>query len=317
VSNGEDTEPEPAFLSHLLFLSPAILATASPNPDMEESEGRLSKPVAVIACIAMTLFYVAILYAPTLILRLPPPQSYENFMIRRFICAAFCSVASVIFCALVLPWQAMVFPLFLTSLMYAGSLMLKSMLLVNKWKEHRHQEGEPLLGCIKSTLLSLPGQMSSVASNVLFWRNFIVAPVTEELVFRACMIPLLLCGGFKAYNAIFLCPTFFSLAHLNHMMEIYSRHNYSLLKASLVVETLVGLKLLTPCFRNKNVVLCLLDANTLLLLVTCFLGLQLGYTVVFGSYASFLFIRTGNIVAPLVAHAFCNYMGLPVLFVHG
>ncbi|MBA0809478.1 hypothetical protein Gohar_025127 [Gossypium harknessii] len=268
---------------------------------MEESEGRLSKPVAVIACIAMTLFYVAILYAPTLILRLPPPQSYENFMIRRFICAAVCSVASVIFCALVLPitsgeasysfgvygirsdhfWQAMVFPLFLTSLMYAGSLMLKSMLLVNKWKEHRHQEGEPLLGCIKSTLLSLPGQMSSVASNVLFWRNFIVAPVTEELVFRACMIPLLLCGGFKAYNAIFLCPTFFSLAHLNHMMEIYSRHNYSLLKASLVV------------------------------------GLQLGYTVVFGSYASFLFIRTGNIVAPLVAHAFCNYMGLPVLFVHG
>ncbi|MBA0693021.1 hypothetical protein Goari_010537 [Gossypium aridum] len=268
---------------------------------MEESEGRLSKPVAVIACIAMTLFYVAILYAPTLILRLPPPQSYENFMIRRFICAAVCSVASVIFCALVLPitsgeasysfgvygirsdhfWQAMVFPLFLTSLMYAGSLMLKSMLLVNKWKEHRHQEGEPLLGCIKSTLLSLPGQMSSVASNVLFWRNFIVAPVTEELVFRACMIPLLLCGGFKAYNAIFLCPTFFSLAHLNHMMEIYSRHNYSLLKASLVV------------------------------------GLQLGYTVVFGSYASFLFIRTGNIAAPLVAHAFCNYMGLPVLFVHG
>ncbi|MBA0596727.1 hypothetical protein Gorai_013536 [Gossypium raimondii] len=101
------------------------------------------------------------------------------------------------------------------------------------------------------------------------------------------------------------------------MMEIYSRHNYSLLKASLVVETSVGLKLLTPCFRNKNVVLCLLDANTLLLLVMCFLGLQLGYTVVFGSYASFLFIRTGNIVAPLVAHAFCNYMGLPVLFVHG
>ncbi|MBA0596726.1 hypothetical protein Gorai_013535, partial [Gossypium raimondii] len=158
---------------------------------MEESEGRLSKPVAVIACIAMTLFYVAILYAPTLILRLPPPQSYENFMIRRFICAAVCSVASVIFCALVLPitsgeasysfgvygirsdhfWQAMVFPLFLTSLMYAGSLMLKSMLLY--FNEQ--------------------------------------APVTEELVFRACMIPLLLCGGFKAYNAIFLCPTFFSL----------------------------------------------------------------------------------------------------------
>ncbi|XWS66692.1 hypothetical protein CRYUN_Cryun05aG0222900 [Craigia yunnanensis] len=176
-------------------------------------------------------------------------------------------------------WQAVLFPLFLTSLMYAGSLMLKSMLLVNKWKEHRNQDGRSLLDCIKSNLLSFPGQMLFLASNVLFWRNFVVAPLTEELVFRACMIPLLLCGGFKVYHVIFLCPTFFSLAHLNHMTEIYSRHNYSLLKASMVV------------------------------------GLQLGYTVIFGSYASFLFIRTGNLVAPLVAHAFCNYMGLPVLFV--
>ncbi|XWS66693.1 hypothetical protein CRYUN_Cryun05aG0222900 [Craigia yunnanensis] len=284
---------------HPLFLSPASRAASTANPNMEESNDSVSKSVAVIACIAMTLFYVAMLYAPTLILRLPPPQSFKNFMIRRFISAAVSSVVSVIFCALVLPirsgetsylfgvygirsdykWQAVLFPLFLTSLMYAGSLMLKSMLLVNKWKEHRNQDGRSLLDCIKSNLLSFPGQMLFLASNVLFWRNFVVAPLTEELVFRACMIPLLLCGGFKVYHVIFLCPTFFSLAHLNHMTEIYSRHNYSLLKASMVV------------------------------------GLQLGYTVIFGSYASFLFIRTGNLVAPLVAHAFCNYMGLPVLFV--
>ncbi|XVF76227.1 hypothetical protein PTKIN_Ptkin13bG0249300 [Pterospermum kingtungense] len=240
---------------------------------MEESKSSLSKPVAVIACIAMALFYVAILYAPTLVLRLPPPQSFKNFMIRRFLGAAVSSVASVIFCALVLPitsgeasylfgvygirsdyiWQAVLFPLFLTSLMYAGSLMLKSMELVNEWKEFWNQD---FLGRIKIYLISFPCQMSSLASNVSFWRNFVVAPLTEELVFRACMIPLLLCGGFKASNVIFLCPIFFSLAHLNHMMEIYGRHNYSLLKASMVV------------------------------------GLQLGYTVIFGSYASFLFIRT-------------------------
>ncbi|KAK8280201.1 hypothetical protein V6Z12_D09G160600, partial [Gossypium hirsutum] len=116
-------------------------------------------------------------------------------------------------------------------------------------------------------------------TNVLLWQNLVVAPLTEELVFRACMIPLLLCGGFKAYDIIFLCPTFFSLVHLNHMMEIYSHHNYSLLKASMVV------------------------------------GLQLDYTAVFGSFSSFLFVRTGNLVAPLIAHAFCNYMGLPVLLI--
>ncbi|KAK6290101.1 hypothetical protein POUND7_001642 [Theobroma cacao] len=298
-SKPETIEPEAVDISHSLFLSPAPQAAAPGNPIMEENQGSLSKPVAVMACITMTLFYVAILYAPTLILRLPPPQSFKNFMIRRFVCAAVSSVASVIFVPLILPirsleasflfgvygirsdhlWQAVVFPLFLTSLMYVGSLTLKSILLVNKWKQHRNQDGRPLFDCIKSTVLSFPSQMSSVASNVLFWRNFVVAPLTEELVFRACMIPLLLCGGFKAYNVIFVCPTFFSIAHLNHMMEIYSQQNYSLLKASMVV------------------------------------GLQLGYTVIFGSYASFLFIRTGNLVAPLVAHIFCNYMGLPVLFV--
>ncbi|XVF55694.1 hypothetical protein PTKIN_Ptkin06aG0057600 [Pterospermum kingtungense] len=161
---------------------------------MEESEGGLSKPVAVIACIAMTLFYVAVLYAPTLILRLPPPQSFKNFMIRRFIWAAVSAVASLIFSALLLPirsreasfllgvygirwdhlWQAVVFPLFLTSLMYSGSLMFKCMLLMNKWKKHRNQDGRPSFSCIRSTLLSFPGKMSLVASNVEFWRNFVV-----------------------------------------------------------------------------------------------------------------------------------------------
>ncbi|KAE8666299.1 CAAX prenyl protease 2 [Hibiscus syriacus] len=122
--------------------------------------------------------------------------------------------------------------------------------------EHRDQDRRPLLDFIKSTLLTFPSQMSSVPSNVIFWRTLVVAPLTEELAFRAFMISFLLCGGFKPYDVIFLFPTFFSLAHLNHMMEIYSRHNYSLREASMVV------------------------------------GLQLGYTVVFGSYASFLFIRT-------------------------
>ncbi|GLT62649.1 hypothetical protein SLA2020_352680 [Shorea laevis] len=266
---------------------------------MEDSDGSLPKPVAVIACIALALFYVAILYAPTVVLRLPPPSSYKVFLIRRFICSAISSIISVVSCVLILParsreessllgiygirtdhiWQAVVFPLLLTSLMYTGSLVLKSLSAVDKWKKHRNQGQGPLFDSIKTILQEVPGWILPTASNILFWRNLVVAPLTEELVFRACMIPLLLCGGFKVYAVILLCPVFFSLAHLNHMMEIYSRHNYSLLKASMVI------------------------------------GLQLGYTVIFGSYASFLFIRTGHLVSPIVAHMFCNYMGLPVIFV--
>lgn len=70
---------------------------------MEVEGAGVPKPVAVIACVGMTLFYVAILYAPTVILRLPPPYSFKEFMIRRFLCAAVSSVVSLAVCAFILP----------------------------------------------------------------------------------------------------------------------------------------------------------------------------------------------------------------------
>nr|XP_008363810.2 CAAX prenyl protease 2-like isoform X2 [Malus domestica] len=244
-------------------------------------DGGVSKAGAVVACAAMALFYVAVLYAPTVILRLPPPPSFKNFMIRRFVCAAISSVVSVTVSALLLPWQAAVFPLLLTALMYAGSLVLKALMLVSSWTEDMNYGGGFSFEYIKNVSQEAVACTRTMASNVLVWRNYIVAPITEELVFRACMIPLLLCGGFQKSTVIFFCPIFFSLAHLNHLMEVYSKQNHNLIKAFMVI------------------------------------GLQLGYTVVFGSYASFLFIQTGNFLAPVVAHAFCNFMGLPVLVSQG
>lgn len=62
----------------------------------------VSKSVACIACVAMAVLYVAILYAPTLILGLPPSTSYKSFLVRRFICAAIASGVSVISSAFIL-----------------------------------------------------------------------------------------------------------------------------------------------------------------------------------------------------------------------
>ncbi|XP_024024782.1 CAAX prenyl protease 2 [Morus notabilis] len=261
-------------------------------------EGTVSKPVAVLACAAMAVLYVAILYAPTLLLRLPHPSSLKSFMIRRFICAAISSLLSFLLSSLILPmrsvevwellsaygvradhiWQSVAFPLSLTCLMYAGSLVLKTLLLIDSCRRYTDSVGGFSFDCANYALRSTLDRGISVAYSVLAWRNYVVAPLTEELVFRACMIPLLLCGGFKINTIIFLGPVFFSLSHLNHLMEVYNRQNYNLIKAALAV------------------------------------ALQLGYTLVFGSYASFLFIRTGHLLAPLVAHICCNYMGLPVLF---
>ncbi|XP_074311793.1 CAAX prenyl protease 2 [Silene latifolia] len=238
---------------------------------------------ALTACGGMTVVYVAVLYSPTLIFRRPPPTSFYQFMIRRFICAFVATLLCLFLSSLLLLptgswkfthilaaygvrsnhfWHAVVCAFSLTCLMYAGSFVLK---LLDLWNE-----GE-------SPYFSLES-IKSFASNIAAWRNLVVAPITEELVFRACMIPLLLCGGFKPETTVFLCPLFFSLAHLNHLLEFYSRKNCSVLKTSMAV------------------------------------GTQLAYTMVFGSYASFLFIRTGHLAAPLVAHIVCNFMGLPVIY---
>ncbi|KAK7278649.1 hypothetical protein RJT34_23683 [Clitoria ternatea] len=278
--------------------SPLGLLQPQQEASSMDQDGVVSKPVAVIACVAMAVLYVLILYAPTVLLRFPPPSSFNSFMIRRFICAVVSSSISLFLTALILPvqtkelrhifavfgirvdhiWQAVVLPLCLTSLMYAGSLFLKCLLLLASWRQHTSSQGDLSFESCKRAFLRFYNWLSALLSNVSTWRNYIVAPLTEELVFRACMVPLLLCGGFKAYSVILLCPIFFSLAHLNHFMEIYTKHNYRIMEALMVI------------------------------------GLQLGYTVIFGSYASFLYIRTGNLIAPIVAHIYCNFMGLPVLY---
>jgi intramembrane prenyl-peptidase len=56
-----------------------------------------------------------------------------------------------------------------------------------------------------------------VRFDVLQWRALIVAPVSEELVFRGCMCAVLLAGGYSATATILCAPLFFGLAHLHHL----------------------------------------------------------------------------------------------------
>uniref|UniRef100_A0A0D9WFJ0 intramembrane prenyl-peptidase Rce1 n=1 Tax=Leersia perrieri TaxID=77586 RepID=A0A0D9WFJ0_9ORYZ len=181
---------------------------------------------AVAACAAMAVTYVAVLYAPTALLRLPPPTSLRAFLHRRFACAAFSSAASLLAAASLLRvWsvgdlsdalavfgirsdhmlQAVGIPLLLTSLVYAGSLIARLWLVASSCGGT--DDGESEIGWVQK----LAHWIYAAVGNVMVWRNCVVAPITEELVFRACMVPPLLCGGFKIYNIIFFSPIFFSL----------------------------------------------------------------------------------------------------------
>jgi prenyl protein peptidase len=37
---------------------------------------------------------------------------------------------------------------------------------------------------------------------------------------------------------------------------------------------------------------------------------QLGYTTLFGWFASYVYLRTGSVIPPLASHIFCNLMGI-------
>ncbi|XP_044304660.1 CAAX prenyl protease 2 [Varanus komodoensis] len=113
-------------------------------------------------------------------------------------------------------------------------------------------------------------------TDIRWLRNQIIAPFTEELVFRACMLPMLVpCTGLGP--AIFTCPLFFGVAHFHHVIEQLR-------------------------FRQGS--------RTNIFLSAVF---QFSYTAVFGAYTAFLFIRTGHLIGPVLCHSFCNYVGFPAV----
>ncbi|KIM83543.1 hypothetical protein PILCRDRAFT_819168 [Piloderma croceum F 1598] len=109
-------------------------------------------------------------------------------------------------------------------------------------------------------------------------RNYIFAPITEELVFRACVLSVYQLSGASIISMVFLSPMSFGAAHIHHAWDIFNRYG----------KTAVAAK--------RAVIICLF---------------QFAYTTLFGAYCSFLFIRTGSLFPPLVAHSFCNVIGLP------
>ncbi|KAL7541206.1 hypothetical protein ACHAXR_012652 [Thalassiosira sp. AJA248-18] len=121
-------------------------------------------------------------------------------------------------------------------------------------------------------------------------RNLGIAPLAEEVIFRACLLPPLLASQIKSSHGTTLSPTqaswiaplFFGVAHFHHFYEQYRQ--------------------LPPRQRRSTKILC-----QLLLRVV----VQWTYTTLFGAYVSHVFVRTGSLSGVVLAHVICNYMGLP------
>lgn len=158
---------------------------------------------------------------------------------------------------------ATLLPLLLTMVLFLGPLM--QLCMDCPW---RCMEG--LRGALA------PRRLLLCVADVRWLRNHVVAPLSEELVFRACMLPVLLpCAGPR--YAVMACPVFFGVAHFHHVIEQLR-------------------------FRQSSVGSIFMAA-----------AFQFSYTAVFGAYTAFIFLRTGHLAGPVLCHSFCNSMGFPAL----
>ncbi|KAJ2725635.1 CAAX prenyl protease [Coemansia sp. Benny D115] len=105
-------------------------------------------------------------------------------------------------------------------------------------------------------------------------RNYVVGPVTEELVYRSVVVSLWRAAGISVNRTVFLSPLIFGFAHVHHALSQYR-------SGSSAKAALLGMLFQVP------------------------------YTTLFGWFAAAVFIRTGSVWGPVAAHIFCNVQGLP------
>lgn len=107
-------------------------------------------------------------------------------------------------------------------------------------------------------------------------RNFVLAPLSEEFVFRACLVRLCVGASFPKAAIIICAPFCFAMAHTHHFIELVRR------------------------FKDKKAALLQV-------------AFQVFYTSLFGAYCNFLLLRTGCTPAVILCHTFCNHQGFPEL----
>jgi prenyl protein peptidase len=132
-------------------------------------------------------------------------------------------------------------------------------------------------GTITQILLSTMQVPYHSASPHLTFRNLLIAPLLEELVFRACICRVLASASLPPATIIACSPAFFGVAHAHHVLE-------------------------AVLFRGEPLRHALFSQV-----------FQMVYTSLFGVLACLLYFSTGSLACAIVLHATCNWMGLPRL----
>ncbi|XP_006230852.1 CAAX prenyl protease 2 isoform X4 [Rattus norvegicus] len=199
------------------------------RPERQPESAALSSPgpglccwVSVFSCFSLACSYVGSLY----VWKSELPRDHPAVIKRRFTSVLVVSSLSPL---CVLLWReltgiqpgtslltlmgfrlegifpAALLPLLLTMILFLGPLMQLCM-----------DCPCDLTDGLKVVLA--PRSWARRLTDMRWLRNQVIAPLTEELVFRACMLPMLApCTGLGP--AVFTCPLFFGVAHFHHIIE--------------------------------------------------------------------------------------------------
>ncbi|KAM4726466.1 CAAX prenyl protease 2-like [Anableps anableps] len=234
--------------------------------------------VSIMSCLLLALLYMGSLYVWWSTL----PRDHPRVIKRRCVSVVLVSVVSPAFVKMWMHgaditvdeslWELMgvrlkgfipasILPLILTTFFYLGPLVQSAL-----------DNPDGFTGELQSALDVQTWRLC--VQDAEWLRNQVVAPMTEELVFRGAMLPMLVpCTGTTA--VIFIAPLFFAVTHFHHIIE----------------QLHLGKDSVGAIFLGA--------------------GVQFLYTTVFGVFAAFIFLRTGHIVGPVLCHSFCNSQGLP------
>ena len=178
--------------------------------------------------------------------------------------------------------QATILPLLLTMILFFGALTCKLCEYIAFQRiDYPTSISKPIQQPAPIIWPSVTDVTSSTYQYFTDWvniRTVVIAPITEEFVFRACMGAVILSSGTISSSKIsFLLPLFFGVAHAHHFYRLVYLENRPTKQA----------------------------------LMQCIF--QFTYTYLFGMYASFIYLRTGHLIGAVLCHCFCNWNGFPDL----
>ena len=136
----------------------------------------------------------------------------------------------------------------------------------------------PIVTAAASIIAQPPGDvlrtMYFYRPSVTTFRALVVAPVSEEVVFRAAALPLLVAAGASHSGALFASAALFSVAHVHHYLD----HKAQGLAHNVAVRIV---------------------------------AVQLTFTGAFALLSAHAFLKSGSLVGIIVAHTLANAMGPP------